>query len=151
MPRGFIDIRGLGPNDPKVKRLHKQLKRLDLRDQKKVIRKSMRKTIKIALNKMKARVPVKTGALKRSLKVRSEKTKRRSKFIGVYIRTGTREELGIDRDSPSYYPAHVELGTKNDRPSPWMRSSFKESSSRMIEDFKERLREEIINIAKKTR
>lgn len=100
-----IDLSILGD-----KVLEKRLKALPLKVQKKILRKAFRSTAKDILSDARIRVPIDTGNLRKSLRVRAlKKAKGR---IGVQIETGTREELGIDENDKYYYPAAIELGAE---------------------------------------
>jgi len=105
----IVDIRLLGDVE-----LQRKLQRLPIVLQRKVVRESLRRGGKPVLEEAKRLVPADTGALKASIKLRATerggRKKRRGEF-GVYVQTGTREELGISADAKYYYPAAVELGT----------------------------------------
>lgn len=98
----FIDISMVGD-----KELTKQLKKLDFKLQKKIVRQSISKAMLPVRNAAIANAPVDSGKLKASIK-RKNKTKRgvsRSSIV-----TGTRSELGIK--TKGYYPAAIEYGYK---------------------------------------
>ncbi len=114
-----IDIRMVGDV-----RLQKKMGRLTGKDQKKIVRKALRLAAKVVLPVAKALVPVRRRKLKDSLKIKALKAKR-GKF-GVVIRTGTREELGIPSGDRYYYPAAVELSTKNVPARSFLRASLKQ-------------------------
>ena len=107
------------------KKLDAALARLSGPAQKKAFRKSAREAFKPVLAAAKQKVPVDTGKLKKSLKLRSLKRSRGT--IGVEVRTGTREELEIPADEPGYYPMAVEAGTKTQPAQPYIRPAFDEN------------------------
>ena len=126
------------------KKLDKALGDLSRIQQRKVMRTAQRAAFKPLLKQIKSAVPVDTGDLRKSIKLRALKRSRvRS---GVYIRTGTRDELNIGHgqaDSvartrgaggqftstggtrrPGYYPAHVEFGHDGKTPVSYIRATF---------------------------
>ena len=117
----MVDISVLGD-----KKLMRQLRRLAGPAQKKVVRKALREGGRPVLASTQAKVPVKTGALKNSLKLRAIKYKSRDRF-GVAVRTGTREQLGIDADDPYYYPMAVEVGTAKAPAHSYLRAGMDET------------------------
>ena len=117
-----VDISVLGN-----KQLQKQLKLLAGNMQKKIVRQALRAAAKPVLAAAKAKCPVKSGRLEKSLKLRAMKRKRGQ--FGVRIKTGTKAELGIPADDKFYYPAHVELGHGSVPAVPYMRSALEENRS----------------------
>lgn len=105
--------------------------------QRKVMRQGIRAGGKVFLAAAKANAPVRSGLLRKRIKLRVAKARR-----GEYrmrVMTGTREEMGIPADSPSYYPAHVEHGhaivthdgvmVGMQPPQPYMRPAFDEKKA----------------------
>lgn len=76
----------------------------------KVYRQAVREAARPVLSTAKQIVPIDSGKLQRSLKIRAGKRSR--KLIFVVVKPGTRSELGIPQAASGYYPAHVELGFK---------------------------------------
>lgn len=113
---GFVDITLLGAAE-----LQQQFKLLPLKVQKKILRQGMRKSGKLVRDEARRLVPVDTGALKQSLKVRAAPGKRGT--FGIRIMTGERSELGIDPDAQGYYPAAVEFGTKTQPAQSYLRAA----------------------------
>lgn len=101
----FVDISIVGD-----KKLQAKLRRLDLKVQRKIVRKALRDAAKPVLADAKARAPVDTGLLKRSLQVRAATRQRRGTF-GVFIQTKGRDFFNIQGDDPYFYPAIVEFGS----------------------------------------
>ncbi len=98
------------------KQLAKQFDALEKKTQGKILRPAMRKGMKIVLAAAKAAVPVKTGKLKKSLKIKALTKKNlgsKVSGVGLAIFTGTAEELGIKQRTGKkggYYPLSVEVG-----------------------------------------
>jgi HK97 gp10 family phage protein len=84
--------------------LARKLKALGPKIAKKVCRKALRAGAKIILQEAKNRVPVRTGKLKKSLKVRAQKRKRKDS-IGVTVQTNDGNFTG-----ETYYGGPVEFG-----------------------------------------
>ena len=129
MPAAF-DIRLLG--DEKLTKAFAALERVD---QRKVMRKAHRAAFKPVLAAAKTYAPVgKTGKLKRFIKLRA--LKRSRVRTGVFVRTGTRSEMGLPTgDDDPYYPAHVALGQFNVAPVPFMRRAFDNNKDRVWRKF----------------
>ncbi|OJW26900.1 MAG: hypothetical protein BGO49_21505 [Planctomycetales bacterium 71-10] len=104
-----------------VEEIDRRMKTLVPRLQKKVIRQSMRKAMKIVAAATRARVPVDTGLLKASIKVRATKFKRRGR-LGVEVRAGEGDFKG-----DTFYGGMVEYGTKRMPPRPFMAPAYDET------------------------
>jgi len=113
------------------KALQKALNALPITMERKIVTQALRKAAKPVLATAKARCPVKTGALRKSLKLRA--IKRRKGNFGVRIMTGTRKELGIPAEYPYYYPAHVELGHAGTPAIPFLRSSLEDHRTQCLQ------------------
>lgn len=87
-----------------------KLDRLQSNAMRKVYRQAVREAARPVLSTAKQIVPIESGRLQRSLKIRAGKRSR--KLIFVVVKPGTRSELGIPASASGYYPAHVELGYK---------------------------------------
>ena len=119
------------------KQLQRALKALPINVEKKVVRQALRKAAKPVLDTAKSLVPVKTGALKKSLKLRALRKQKRGQF-GVQVMTGTREQLGIAADDPYYYPMAVEVGTAKAPAHPFMRPALdqnREATYRLVAEL----------------
>ncbi|MEJ2202945.1 MAG: HK97 gp10 family phage protein [Gemmatimonadota bacterium] len=136
-----FDIRVLGD-----KKLTKAMRKLPEKMERKVLRKAMRTAFKTTLERAKARVPVHSGALKRSLKLRSRRGGRRK--IAYAIFSGGKDQLGVPSKTKSgrprgYYPAAIEFGWKaGSRPvpeRPWMRAALKESEAQVLAKLRREL------------
>ena len=97
----FIDISVLGD-----KELQNSLKKLDIKLQKKIFKKAVRDAAKPILANAKSLVPVDTGKLKESIKLKTGTGRRGT--VGVRIETGTRADLGINADDVYFYPTVIE-------------------------------------------
>lgn len=98
-----------------MQQLKKQLSALPEKVQKKIYRQAMRPAMKIIHKEIiDNTVPVDTGMLKDSLKVRA--AKRSKQYVGVDIVTEakdfTKTKDGAETETP-YYSAFLELGTKH--------------------------------------
>lgn len=91
-----------------VDELVKKLRMLRGPAMKKVYRQAMRAAARPVLATAKQIVPIASGKLQKSLKIRA--LRRSRKLIGVQITPGTRSELGIS--GKGFYPTHIELGFK---------------------------------------
>lgn len=136
-----FDIRVLGD-----KKLEKAMRKLPDKVERKVLRKAMRQAFKTTLARAKAQVPVRSGTLRRSLKLRSRRGGRRR--IAFAIFAGGKEQLGVpektkDGRPRGYYPAAIEFGwTAGTRPvpeRPWLRAALRESEAQVIEKLKREL------------
>ena len=118
MAKPWIDIGMVGD-----KELQRALNRISRDTQEKFVQQSLRKGAKPILASAITGVPVRTGRLKTSLKIRTRKRKRKG-ILGVQVQTGTRAELGIAADAPGYYPIAVEYGTKHMAADPYLRPAL---------------------------
>lgn len=129
------------------KQLQKKFKGLEKKIQKKILSKALRNAAKVVQASAKSKVPVDTGNLKRNIIVRKEKLKA-SKGIGIVVTIGSRAKLGIDANDKSFYPAAVELGTKNKSAQPYLRPAIQENRSRLIQQIGRELGKGIERLAK---
>jgi HK97 gp10 family phage protein len=114
---GAVNISLLGD-----KELQSRLDGLEPAVAKKIVRKAIRVIGNDIRNDARALAPVKTGALRRSIKVRAIRRSRGR--MGVIVRTGTREELGIENDDKGYYPAVQEYGSETVPARPYLRPAL---------------------------
>lgn len=124
--------------------------------ERRVVTRATRAAGKFFLTLAKGRAPKETGKLAQTLKLKS--LKRRKGRVGVSIQTGTREELGLLAAASSraratatqrrglergilrhyqaalrwYYPAHVELGTKDTAPNPYLRGTLQTARGALL-------------------
>lgn len=112
------------------KQLQRRLSNLILKLQRKVVRKSLREAARPIHAASKAKCPVLTGRLRKSIKLRAMR-RARGRF-GMRIITGTREELGIPADEPYYYPAAVETGHGNVPAYPFLRPALHENRGKAL-------------------
>jgi len=148
-----FDIRVLGD-----KKLSKAMRKLPDKVERKVLRKAMRTAFKTTLARAKAKVPVRSGALRRSLKLRARRGGRRR--IAFAIFAGGNEQLGVPAKTKSgrprgYYPAAIEFGWNAGHRAmperPWMRAALKESEAQVIEKLKRELWSGLQKIASETK
>jgi HK97 gp10 family phage protein len=90
--------------DKSADRFFKQLNGLEKKLRNKVIKKGQRAGAKILAAEIKARCPVESGDLKRSVKVRAGKRRKGKTSIEVAIGTTSNKDV--------YYVGFVEFGTK---------------------------------------
>lgn len=123
-----FDIRLLGDEE-----LTRNLKRLDHEIQKKIAKRALREGAKPMLETAKSLVPVRTGRLRDSLKIKSY-TASRGGYITADVKPGKREELGISKDDKHYYPSVLEFGDKRRgiQPKPYLRPAFDANKSRSL-------------------
>lgn len=98
-----VDISLLGGPE-----LRAAFSRLEVNVQRKVARTAMRQVGRVLLAATRALVPVKSGKLKRSLKLRGLGRSRRG--FGVRVMTGYPDQLGLREDRTGYYPMSQEAG-----------------------------------------
>lgn len=121
------------------KKLDRALRHLEKNVQRKFARKAMRKAAKdVILPEARARVPVDTGALERSLVVRAARRSRRG--IGVEVRT--RDGLFAGDE---FYGGFQELGTKHMPADPYLRPALYGNEAKIrglfIDDMNELIKE----------
>jgi hypothetical protein len=151
-------VAGAGLNQAEMRKLLKELGKLDVKLQKKVFTQSINATTrKVVLPAVKAKINARSidvpmlpygkrglkkpmqshtsapGALKRAMKVRA--IKRTRKAVGRLVATPHRPDLEIPKDYPGYYPAFLEFGSAPlSKPRPYLRGTFEENMSK-IESF----------------
>jgi len=100
-----------------AKELERKLLGMEPKLGRKVVRQALRKAAKPILARAKALVPVVSGALKKSLKIRA--LKRKKHRYGVMVATSEGWFKGDE-----FYGAFVEFGTSKMPPHPFMRPAF---------------------------
>ena|SRR3990167_5903813 len=101
MAEKFLDIKMLGE-----KELQARLKKIEIKMQRKIVKGAMKKAARPVLALAKILVPVKTGRLRDSLRIRQWTGK--GGVFGTAIETGTRRDLGIPGWEKHFYPVVVE-------------------------------------------
>ncbi len=99
--------------------------------QRRVINKAARPAAKPILESARANAPVETGALRRSIKIRTFKTR-----PGMSVAPGTREELGIPAEAKHYYPAAVEYGHSGAPGKFFMRRAFETQKASSMQAYR---------------
>lgn len=121
-----------------LKEVIKNLKELEPKVQKKVVRKALREGTKIVQKEMQGEAPTDTGALKKSIKVRAGKQKKHSLSVKV--------ETDKSQFPDQYYSAFVEFGTSKQPAQHFMENAFKakedEARQRMVEALKDGIEKE---------
>jgi HK97 gp10 family phage protein len=115
-----IEIKGLDE-------IEKRLKQLPQKVAKKVVRKAVREGAKPILKAAQSKVPVKTGALKKSLKVRAMKAKLAKGGAGVHVGVSDQWFKG-----DLFYGGMVEFGTKNMPAKPFIRPAYDEKKNEAV-------------------
>lgn len=145
MAKKGVDLVLLG-----VPELHRALKDFDKAVHKKVIRYAVRQAAKPVLDEARRLVPVKTGALRKSLRIRALKRQRKRTSIGVQVVTGEEFFKG-----DTYYGGFLEFGTKRMAPKPFLRPARDRAKDRAIVEFRSALlpglQREIERLEKKAR
>ena len=134
-----IDISILGD-----KKLQRQLIGLVPKLQKRAFKDAAKRALVSVLADARRRVPVKSGRLKRSLKIKPLKG-----GIGAIVSTGTRKALRIDANDPYYYPAAIEYGTKGKDARPFLRPALLNRTEEVLRIFGRELGPAIERAAKK--
>lgn len=122
-----VVITGIGSIDRK-------LKRLEPRVQKKVVRQSMRKGLKVVQAEVKVQVPVRTGLTKSAVAVRANKSRKRG-TISLAVRISAKKPglVKYAKGRRFFTPAIVEYGRLGVAPNPFMRRSY-EGAGRSARD-----------------
>ena len=124
--------------------LQQQFKALPLAVQRKLLRQSFRQALRPVLTAARAAAPRLTGRLARTLRLRA--LRRRRGQLGMMVISGTRESLNIPADHPSYYPAHVELGTNRMPAQPYLRPAFDTQREHMLQTLARGIEEAMRNV-----
>jgi HK97 gp10 family phage protein len=107
-----------------IKEIDRNLKTLEPKIQRKVLRQAMRSGMKLVMQEALMRVPVLTGLLKRNIKLRAMKRSRSRTGLLVQIRS----DPGFVKPSKAgvkyWYPAAVEFGHGTVPPHPFMRPAY---------------------------
>jgi len=124
-----VDIKVLG-----VPELEKELKRLEARVQRTIVRSALRKSAKrvrgyVVENLSNDKVNVRTGRLRQAFQETSIRGSSRRGFIRLGIAFPEREALGIGPFDKYYYPTAVEYGHGEVRAYPYMRPAVDEHRS----------------------
>lgn len=99
-----------------------RLRALPPKTQRKVVRPALRAAAKVIHGEARQLVPVLSGKLMRSLKVRAQKRRRGS--IGVNVQTGKKFFRG-----PTFYGGFVEYGTKKMEGRHFMQDAFRRTAA----------------------
>lgn len=121
-----VDIRVLG-----VPELEKELRRLEDKTQRKIVRQALRKSAKrtkdrIIDNLSGEKVQVRTGQLRQAFKDAPIRGTTRRGFTRVGVVFPERGALGIDAKDKHYYPTAVEYGHGTVPPHPFLRPAIDE-------------------------
>lgn len=138
---GFVDISGLGD-----KRISAKLGALDLKVQKKIVRKALRKAARPILAEARARVAVDTGKLRDGLSIKAVRARRG--VFGVQVVTPRRVDLGIPADAKGFYPAVLEYGSENHPPRPYLRPALDANREKAVDTVADFVRSEISAVSK---
>ena len=139
------------------KAVDRRLKKFTLKLQKKIFRKVVRKAAEPVLATARANVPVDSGDLKKSLKVRAMKRSRRNKNrVGVQVGTGEKFFLG-----DQFYAGFIELGWHTGKrrslkrtkvePKPFLRPAHDQNKSTVRAIFQTDMKAQVEQAAKETK
>jgi len=109
--------------------------------EKKVLRQAMREAAKSLLLDVRAAIRQirqtgkQTDPLSRGMTIKALKRGR----IGVRIETPTRAKLGIPASAKNYYPAHIELGSRNEPAEPYMRGPLDQGRQELTRKARNRI------------
>ena len=130
--KGFIQF-GVTGN----KRLDKRLKRMESKVAGKAVRTGMKAAMEPVLQAARARAPVATGRLKKSIRIAGYGGKG---FAGAAVLTGSRKVLKISPKAKAFYPASIEYGTQFIRAQSFLRSAMADKKklvmSRVVDEIK---------------
>lgn len=121
---------GFGVDLSDLKLLEQDLKLLTKVEQRRSIKKGLRKGANLLRDEVKKRVPVKTGKLKKNIV-----SGQRGNMAGVYIRgtnkEGTNSDTTMKADDPknAFYWRLVEYGTSHSPAQPFIRPAFDDKES----------------------
>jgi HK97 gp10 family phage protein len=107
-----------------IKEIDRKLKTLEVKVQRKVLRQSMRKGMKLVLQDAVSRVPVLSGLLKRNIKLRAMKRKKNRVGLLVQIKPDPGFYKHYGQGQIAWYPASVEWGHGRVPPHPFMRPAY---------------------------
>lgn len=129
-----------------LKELDDALSQFPAKLAKKAMAQAAREGANILFREIKARVPVDSGNLLKSLAIKAWNKKGRIVFlVGPRVtsrkKTGKRERREVKNDG--WYAFLVEFGTVKNKPSPFMRPAFDESAQRAQDAVINRLRSNI--------
>jgi len=131
--------------------LMRKLEALPGRVAKKILGQALRDGAKIVQAEAKARAPVRTGLMRKSITVRAQKKKKRGE-IGMNVMLDTKRHPGLISESAGgkryFYPAVVEYGAEGRAARPFMRPAAQASKGRAEQAIRERLSEGILAAAK---
>ena len=116
-----------------LKELNDKLQRLDLKTQNEIGARAVEEAGEIVLKAARANAPVDTGRLRQGIHMVVVKSGgKRNRGWRAKVRTGTRGEMGIPLDEPSYYPASQEWGWNDNPGQPYLRPAFHQNKARCI-------------------
>lgn len=117
-----------------VEELKKKLRKLRGTAMRRALRQAVRAAAKPVRDLAKQIVLDDSGALRRSLKVKSGR--RSKKLISAIIVPGTRAQLGIAENATGFYPTHIELGRKGKtQPNRFLRDAMELQRQDAIKDI----------------
>lgn len=131
--------------------LARKLEALPVKTAKKILGRALRDGAKIVQAEMKARAPVRTGRMRKSITVRAQRRTRRAE-IGMNVQLDTRRHPDLITTTAEgkryFYPAVVEYGARGRPARPFMRPAFDTAKGRALTAVTNRLKSEIEKAAK---
>jgi len=124
-----------------VKKLEKRLKSLEPKVGKGIVRGALKDAAKPLLQEAKERVPVKSGDLKKSLRVRTMKRKKGRYGVEMATKDGWFK-------GDQYYGAFLEFGTKNMPAKPFMRPAYDNKKDEAASIIKSRIKSGLKRLGK---
>jgi HK97 gp10 family phage protein len=115
-----------------VREIDRKLRRLEYKVQRKIVVDAMKRGLTPLLNEVKANAPVDTGAMRENIKIRAGKG--RKGLVKREVRVGDKQ-MGAD-----FHAQHVEFGTENAPPHPFMGPAFESHGP----DARDRVEREIL-------
>ena len=134
-----------------IEEMQQTFDELDKALQRRIIRAALKKGAAIARRSITSRVHaqglVDTSALINNIHVTKARKKKRRHYVAV--QTGTRPMMGIKDTDKYYYPAALELGTKNSPPFAFMREGFAAAEPMVKQVVKAEVKKGIIDAVRK--
>ena len=131
------------------KRLARKFKNMEPKLQKKILRSSLRKAARPIQQAAKQNVPVQSGDLRRSIKIRAAKRSRRTRNqVGIRISTNSGDNLF---QGQTFYGGFLEFGTSRIAPVAFMKRAFDETRGQVMAIMREETKTAIREASRRRR